>query len=285
LPELLIATARRSNLLLRNRGGLRFEADTTTALQADRGYGYGLSWTDVNGDGHRDLFVANFDGPNFLYFGTDGVLEASSVGERLTSAASKGHTWGDFDLDGHEDLYLGSGTPAEGMQNRLYRGGAHAGFISVLTGDAVEHADTSAGIAWADYDLDGDLDLFVANWGSHSSLNRLYRNMGRGGNWLRVRLEGRQTNRMGIGARVSVLARIDGAERWLHRWLDASTGYAGQNEPVLHFGLDASTEVDSVRVTWPSGIVDRWGKTSARTTLHLVEGTGTETTPPAARQR
>jgi hypothetical protein len=90
---------------------------------------------------------------------------------------------------------------------------------------------------------------------------------------------------MGIGARVSVLARIDGAARWLHRWLDASTGYAGQNEPVLHFGLDASTEVDSVRVTWPSGIVDRWGKTSARGTLHLVEGTGTETTPPAARQR
>jgi hypothetical protein len=188
-------------------------------------------------------------------------------------------------LDGHEDLYLGSGTPAEGMQNRLYRGGAHAGFISVLTGDAVEHADTSAGIAWADYDLDGDLDLFVANWGGQRSLNRLYQNTSRAGHWLKVRLEGRQSNRMGIGARASIFARIDGEARWLHRWLDASSGYAGQNEPVLHFGLGTTTEVDSVRVTWPSGIVDCWGRTSARRTLHLVEGTGAENTLPAACQR
>lgn len=270
LPELAIANARRPNSLLRNHGAMRLLPDTTTALQRDSAYGYGVSFTDVNGDGERDLFVANFDAGNSLYLGAgDGTLTLHPLGEALQSAATKGHVWGDFDLDGRTDAYLGSGTPRPGMLNRTWLGRDGGGFRLVDEGDYATHADTSAAVAGADYDLDGDIDLFVANWGSHGSVNRIYRNTANG-RWLKVTLRGERSNRMGIGARASVL--IEG--RWMHRWLDASTGYAGQNEPVLHFGLGHATAADSLVVSWPSGTVDRVGRVAADVTVDMREGTG-----------
>jgi len=273
LPELVIANARRPNVLLRNRGGMRLEADTTTALQRDTAYGYGTSSADVNGDGRPDVLVANFDAGNALYLATeDGGLERVPLGESLQSPASKGHAWGDYDLDGRLDLYLGSGTPRPGMVNRLYLGRGRTRFVPAPEGAHPSHADTSAAVAAADHDLDGDLDLFVANWGSPGSVDRLYRNEGASGGWLKLRLRGEPSNRMGVGARASVLTTTDSGPRWQHRWLVSSTGYAGQNEPVLHFGLGSSRGVDSLVVAWPSGTVDRFGSLPADVELTLREG-------------
>ena len=62
------------------------------------------------------------------------------------------------------------------MRNFLYLNDGHGNFSRDTTGEFAQHAGTSAGAAWADYDLDGDLDIFVANWGSSDQVNRLYRN-------------------------------------------------------------------------------------------------------------
>lgn len=276
LPELVVANARRPDLLLRNRGGADLSADTTTGLQADTAYGYGLSSADANGDGRVDVFVANFDAGNSLYLGSgDGSLERMELGGSLQSAASKGHAWGDYDLDGHQDLFLGSGTYRPDMLNRVYLAGDGGRFALVQEGDFAAHADTSAAVANADYDLDGDLDVFVANWGSPANRNRLYRNTTTVGDWLKIRLRGVESNRMGVGARASVLVSHEGGERWLHRWLSAATGYAGQNEPVLHFGLGHPGRVDSLIVAWPSGTVDHFGELPARATIVIREGSRT----------
>jgi hypothetical protein len=273
LPEIAVANARRPNVLLRNHGEMRLSPDTSSPLHRDTSYAYGASWTDVNDDGIRDLFIANFDAGNSLYLGrADGTLEPVELGESLQSAASKGHAWGDFDLDGRVDLYLGSGTPRPGMLNRLYLAQADAGFRLVEDGEFAGHADTSAAVALADYDMDGDLDIFVASWGSHNSLNRLYRNTSADRGWLLIGLEGVASSRMGIGARASVLVESAGTRRWMHRWLDASTGYAGQNAPVIHFGLGDAAEIDSLVVAWPSGTVDRLGAVAARQRVVLREG-------------
>jgi hypothetical protein len=273
LPELVVANARQPNLLLRNQGGMRFVVDGTTGLDADRAYGYGVSSPDVDGDGVRDVFVANFDAGNSLFLGgANGELHEVDLGEELQSAASKGHAWGDFDLDGNLDLYLGSGTPGPGMLNRLYLGEGGGHFRASERGEFAAHGDTSAAVAGADFDRDGDLDLFVANWGSPGSLDRLYRNTNGGRGWLEIRLEGIESNRMGVGVHASVRVTIDGEPRWLHRWLDASTGYAGQDEPVLHFGLGEAGVVDSLIVAWPSGTVDRFGNVPVATTVTVTEG-------------
>ncbi|MEN8377062.1 MAG: VCBS repeat-containing protein, partial [Gemmatimonadota bacterium] len=178
LPELVIANAREANQLLRNRGGMELESDSSTGLESDTTYGYGLSFADIDGDGARDLFVANFDADNSVYRGgageggPDGSLHRVPDASGLQSAASKGHAWGDFDLDGRIDLYLGSGTPAPGMLNRIYLGDAAGGFDLHEEGAAAADADTSSAVAAADYDLDGDIDVFVANWGSAGSPDR-----------------------------------------------------------------------------------------------------------------
>jgi hypothetical protein len=229
----------------------------------------------VDQDGLLDLFVANFDADNVLYRQTSGgQWELSPLGTRFASAASKGHTWGDYDLDGNLDLYLGSGTPAPNQLNVLYLGQGAGQWRVDSTGEFATHADTSAGVAWADMDADGDLDLFVANWGSPGAVGRLYRNTTAGGSsrsWLKITLTGGASNRMALGARVSVLARDAGGSRWTHRSLSASTGYAGQNEPVIHFGLGAAS-IDSMVVRWPSGRVDRFGPTPVRRDYRLIEG-------------
>ena len=275
LPALVVANARTPNLLLRNRGEMRLVLDTTSAVFGDGAYSYGLSAADVNGDGMQDVFVANFDGPNSLYFGTaDGELEAAPPSEHLQSAASKGHVWADFDLDTRIDLYLGSGTPAPDMFNRLWWGRAMGGFAADTSGPHVMDADTSAAVAGADFDDDGDIDLFVANWGSPGSADRLYVNQRSGGHWVAVQLSGRSPNTGGVGAKVSVKVGAGPQAAWQHRWATLTTGYAGQNESRLHFGLGEATGVDSLVVRWPSGRVTALGSMSGGQVHRIDEGPG-----------
>lgn len=274
LPELAIAVAGAPNVVLKNRGNFRFDTMALPPSPFDAKYGYGASWEDVDQDGSMDLFIANFDATNILYVQRAGGWEISPWGERLQSVASKGHAWGDFDLDGTLDLYLVSGTPEPAPQlNMLYLGTRPGEFRAETAGEFATHADTSAGTAWADIDRDGDLDLFVANWGTPGSVGRLYRNTAdtRGAGWIKIELQGRRSNTMGIGARVSALTSAAGTRRWQHRHLPATTGYAGQNEPLIHFGLGAAT-VDSVVIRWPSGQVDSFGRLERRRTYRAVEG-------------
>ena len=272
LPSLVIANARQPNVLLRNEGGMRLRDDPTSAVRLDERYSYGLSTVDANGDGIQDVFVANFDADNSLLLGTpDGRLDPTELGTSLQSAASKGHVWGDFDHDGRIDLYLGSGTPRPGMLNRLWRGDSHGGFVLDMNGAYAQDADTSAAVAGADMDGDGDIDLFVANWGSAGSQDRLYRNQGADGHWLQVDLEGRAPNTMGVGTQVSIRSNQRGEPVWQHRWLGLSTGYAGQNEPRLHFGLGDATVVDSLIVRWPSGATSTRTRVASDQTLRVAE--------------
>lgn len=272
LPDLAVAVALRPNLLLLNRGGFHFVRGGLPGLERDSAYSYGISWADVDQDRKQDLFVANFAGDNMLYRNLGGGQWARSAdGRTLESAASKGHAWGDYDLDGDLDLYLGSGTPEPNQRNVLFTqnlaGRWHA--------EPATFADTSAGIAWGDLEGDGDLDLFVANWGSPGSVGRPYRNTATDRNapagWLAIELRGTRSNRRGIGAQVSLLSGVGAARRWQHRWLDATTGYAGANQPIIHFGIGTGT-VDSLVIRWPSGQVDRHGRVEPRRRYQATEG-------------
>jgi hypothetical protein len=155
------------------------------------------------------------------------------------------------------------------MQNELYLRLPDGGFRSVDDGAVGEHADTSAAVAAADVDADGDLDLFVANWGSAGSVDRLYRNTTTGSSWIKVRLSGPSG---GIGARVSIRWTSDGVDRSGHRWVTASTGYAGQDHATVHFGLEDAAAIDELVVRWPSGCTTRSRGLRARQTLILAEG-------------
>jgi hypothetical protein len=266
------------NFFYLNRGDGSFDAVQAGPHVNDRQATYGASFADVDEDGDLDLFLSNIarSDHNALYLNDGrGQFTRRSEGPMIAAASrpSKGHAWGDYDNDGDLDLFITNGTEAEvDLRNFLYLNDGYGGFTAVTVGDLVTDVAVSAGTAWADYDQDGDLDLFVANWGGSDQDNALYRNQIHDRHWLVVRLVGKQSNRMGLGARVRVLARIDGKDRWQTRWMLPATGYASQNEPIVHFGLGDADQVAAIEVRWPSGIVNLLDSHRADVAIQIVEG-------------
>jgi hypothetical protein len=111
----------------------------------------------------------------------------------------------------------------------------------------------SLAVTWADYDNDGNLDLFAGNsyhtW--EESRNFFFRNNGTGNHWLEVKLIGVTSNTAAIGARVKIFA----GDQVLMRDISTSSGYSAGNPLVAHFGLGAATQAAYLKVEWPSGKV------------------------------
>ncbi len=112
------------------------------------------------------------------------------------------------------------------------------------------------GVAVADFDGDGRLDLAINN---NNAAPTIYRNrLAASGNWLQLLLAGSSSNPDAVGARVSLTLAADGGQsKTLTRWVEAGSGYASQSDFPLHFGLGEASDVEAIEITWPSGHVDR----------------------------
>jgi enediyne biosynthesis protein E4 len=214
-----------------------------------------------------DLAVGVF-GRNLLFRNLgDGTFAKQTNGPFvLDSQNSELVQWGDYDNDGWLDVVS---VNASGQNKTLYRNGGDGTFNKVTTGSLVNDGGSSAGGSWTDYDNDGFLDLFIANW-QGSRPNFLYRNAGNTNRWLKIRCVGSASNRSAIGARVSVTARIGGVERTQIRDVSGGIGF-GQIDLPVHFGLGDADTVSSIRIEWPSGAVQTLGPMESRRTLTLHE--------------
>lgn len=169
----------------RNLGNSSFLKVVGGPVGAEADNAAGASSVDYNGDGLPDLFVSNFQaGGNLLYRngGSAGLVKMTStnVGSIITDAdRAGGCAWGDYDNDGYPDVYITSlGEPAQ--PGWLYHNNGDGTFTRVTdpkTGSILTNVTKGAGCAWADYDNDGYLDLFVARIGLR---NLLYHNNGDG---------------------------------------------------------------------------------------------------------
>ena len=267
---------KQKNFLYLNDGGA-FTEVTDHILVNSREQGYGLSWVDFDYDGDHDLFVGNIGRTdiNLLYENRGGLEFVSRTDLALSynsHGPSKGHAWGDYDLDGDLDLFVANGTNWPDNRNFLFLGDGRGNFQKIKPEPIVEDNYTSAGAAWADYDDDGDLDIFVANWGGSDEDNSFYENRAAGRNWLKVRLRGTASNRQGIGAFATLGYRAEDGEKIQTRALLPKTGYASTNQPILHFGLGAAEMVAFLEIAWPSGMVDRLENVTVNQTLIVTEG-------------
>ncbi len=240
-----------NNFLYQNNGNGTFTKITSGAIVNDGGNSRGGSWGDYDNDGDLDLFVANFDGQNnFLYQNNgNGSFTRITDGAIVNDGGnSYGSSWGDYDNDGDLDLFV-----ANYNQNSFfYQSNGNGSFTKITEGAIVNDGGFSSGSSWGDYDNDGDLDLFVANGlGSNS----LYQNNGNSNHWINIRLVGAVSNTAAIGAKVKIKATIGGKSVWQMQEISGQTGGASQNSLNAEFGLGTATMIDSIRVQWPSGLV------------------------------
>jgi hypothetical protein len=251
-----------------------FTRITTSPIATDLLDGQMWNWVDYDHDRDLDGYVTNWGAGgsvtiNRLYRNDGGVYVDPAAGAiDAELRVSLGSLWGDYDNDGDLDCYV---TNDVGQRDSHYRNNGLGSFTSVISGPSAENI-THRGGSNADYDGDGDLDLFLGGPGTDS---RLYRNDTANGNgWIQVHCVGTVSNRAAIGARVELRAVISGTPRWQMREVSSQNTFNGHNMLTTHFGLGNAAAVDTALVHWPSGTVDTLVNLAINT-KHVV----TETVP------
>lgn len=275
LLDLFVGNDDGANSLYRNEGNGTFTKITSGSIVEDEAISIGCAWGDYDNDGFQDLFVSNGGAPaeqsNVLYHNKgDGTFESVTSGSIVTDVSHfAGSTWGDYDNDGFLDLFV---CRYSGEGNALYHNNGDGTFTSMTEGSVVNDGGNAVGCAWGDYDNDGFLDLFVANGAltNESQSNVLYRNNGNANRWLKIKLVGTVSNRAAIGAKVRLKATIGGKSASQLREISTGSGYAGQNT-LAHFGLGSATNIDLVRIEWPSGLVQEIPNVAVGQLLTVIE--------------
>ena len=254
LPDLYVANFGQPNRLYRNNGDGTFTDRADQAGVDDAGNGAGAAWGDYDNDGHLDLYLFNTNSGadvDRLYRNRGDGTFADVTAAAGLSAHEDGEAvlWADLDNDGWLDLFVVNRSDFSRQRNRLYRNLSGTRFADVAATAGVEGSGVGHPAAFADYDGDGRLDLYVGSFPRKPE--ELFRNRTEAGRSLVVRLVGRRSNRAGIGARVVVIA----GALTMTREVSSSSGRSSQNQLAPHFGLGSAGAADRVEVRWPSGAV------------------------------
>ena len=298
-PDIFVANDSSPNFLFRNEGSGRFSDQSlrTSTAYGEMGNsqaGMGASWGDFNGDGCPDIFVTNFeDDYNTLYHNNGGgrftdVSFAAGVAQPSLNYVGFGTNFMDFDNDGDLDIFVANGHvyPAIGtggtgatyaQADHLFENLGNGSFalLSPVTDDTATMR-VSRGSCAGDLDDDGDLDLFVSNLNDRPAMLR--NDAGNSQNWVAFQLLGSFSNRDAIGARVRLFA---GGNSQVRDILCGSSFLCSEDRRA-HFGLGPATRIDSVKVRWPSGIVQRLADVPINTYNIIEEAESALSTPPDA---
>ena len=257
------------NFLYRNNGDGTF---TDVAYAAGVGFdangkpqaGMGVDCGDVDGNGLPELFVTNFaEELNTLYENRgDGLFEDVTVKAGLGSGfvpLGFGTRMFDFDNDGDLDLHITNGHVVDNVKryqpnlsyeqkDLLYENvGGKFRDVTAESGPALQALRVGRGLAVADFDNDGNVDVAISSLGRRAVL---LRNVApRPGNWLQIRAEGTKSNRFGLGATV----RVQTPGLLQVREINNVASYLSSSDTRLHVGVGSATVIPRIEILWPSG--------------------------------
>ncbi len=243
------------NTLLKNNGDGTFTDVTTQAGVSYPTGAHGVDVGDFNNDGFVDIYLGSYSSASCKLFQNNGDGTFSDVS---VSSGTTGHndtrtvTFVDYNNDGWLDIFS-SHHDFYSYSNTMLRNNGDGTFTNtaVSLGLSGEWIGDYFGVGWADYDMNGSMDLFAAG---HIDKYRLYKNNNCPGNWLEVDLKGIWSNPNGIGCRSE--AWVNGQK--ISRFMLPDGGQHDGSQLRLHFGLDTISTVDSLVTYWPSGVVSRF---------------------------
>ena len=291
-PDIAIANDTWPNFLfLNNHDGTFKDVSLISGLAAseDGRYeaGMGIDAEDVDGDGLPDVYITHLDLElNRLYHNNgDGSFTddtfGSGLGNKAMLLSGVATKFIDYDNDGWQDILQLNGSMLDNVNLYhseisykepllMFRNLGKGRFekVSESLGPDFVHPVAGRGLATADFDNDGDIDIVTNNSGE---MPLLLRNDGGNANhWLEILLIGTKSNRDGIGATVRL-----SSEGFLQtRQAKGGSSYMSASDPRLHFGLGKRSTIESLNITWPSGHVDRLTKVAIDRCIALKEGTG-----------
>jgi hypothetical protein len=229
--------------------------------------GMGGDFRDINNDGRPDIWYTAVEHQSFplLINSGQGDFDDRTAASGLQST-SEMSGWGngmfDFDNDGWKDLFVARSNVMDNISellpnrkypepNTLFRNLGNAKFadVSAAAGPDISVEGAHRGAAFGDVDNDGRIDAVVTAVGGKT---KLLHNISRSDNhWILVKLVGKKSNRMGIGAQIQVTTD-DGLSQWNE--VTTAVGYASSSDSRAHFGLGVSRSIKTMEIRWPSGI-------------------------------
>lgn len=267
--------------LYRNDSAGVFTKITNGTLANIAGETMSSSWADVDNDGDFDVFLSNYNAANrILKNQGDGTFLIDTLINNSTPYAF-GSSFGDVDNDGDLDLYISNAFSTGKLRNFFYLNNGEGIFTEIDTSILTADSGWTYGCAFGDYNNDGFLDLATANCYDKIQVNSLYKNTGNGNAWFELECIGLQSNKSAIGARIKLSATIFNRVVHQYREINTQSGHNGQNMLTAHFGLGDATNIDSIRIDWPSGNVDVYKNISINKKLKAFENIslGKETQP------
>jgi cytochrome oxidase Cu insertion factor (SCO1/SenC/PrrC family) len=230
-------------------------------LGAENYWPWGLSVGDLNADGYLDVFIASSMCFPYRYSTNSVLLNDGGVGfldsEFILGIEPRAEgrqikPWFQLDADGLDS------------ENPICQG--RTGTVTVWS------ALGSRSSVMFDLDDDGDLDIITNDFNSQpmvlvSNLSEQKTSL----KWLKITLQGTQSNRDGLGA----LVTVSSGERSFYQAYDGQSGYLSQSRKPLYFGLGDAGEVTTIKIVWPSGVVQTVpGPITLNQTINMVEPTG-----------
>lgn len=267
------------NLLYNNEGNDTFAevgVISGTGVQIDA-----MSTTidDYNNDGYLDIYVTNtFEGNAFFQNNGDGTFtDIAPTNGTLMESIGWGAVFFDADNNGLKDLYVSGeiSSPGGTLPSAFYYNDGTGNFSIPEDVGFENDLAKNYGNAIGDIDNDGLPDLAVLNFAPENSY--LWKNNSTSGNnWLKVKLQGVESNRMGIGSWIEI--SVNGQKQY--NYTLCGEGYLGQNSASEFFGIGESDSIDYIKVTWLSGEVDLIEEDiPINTAVTIVEGSNVLSVP------
>jgi len=290
--DIYVANDGVQNCLFRNNGDGTF---TEVGLFSGVGFnengkaeaGMGTDFGDYNNDGFLDIIVFNFSLETCTLYRNNGdgtftdVTILAGLAEPTFKTLGFGTNFFDYDNDGYQDIVVANGHVIDNIdlidpnlshaqKAQLFRNNGDGTFteVSSKSGPYFSIPKVGRGVAFGDYDDDGDIDLLINNENQKAALLR--NEGGNRNNFILIKTIGTRSNRDGIGARVYVttgkLTQMDEVR--------SGSSYCSSNDPRLHFGLGKYKKIDLLKIRWPSGIVEEFRDLQVNQMVVLEEGRG-----------